>query len=69
MTLRINKETLRNLSAGEQSQVAGAMPVDTETVINRSLRICQNTHTPICNWLSEGCPSAHNHTCPTGTQG
>lgn len=26
MTLRINKETLRNLSQDEQDQVAGAMP-------------------------------------------
>lgn len=67
MTLRINKETLRNLSAEEQSQVAGAMPVDTETLTNRSLRFCR-TNTPLCNWLTEGCPSAHNHTCPTGTQ-
>lgn len=47
MTLRINKETLRNLNADEQNQVAGARP---PTVVGPgcSAEVCYTDAGPRC---------------------
>lgn len=47
MTLRINKETLRNLSQDEQNQVAGGMP-PTVYETGCSVEVCWTDSGPRC---------------------